>query len=67
VKVFTMEPQAVVWDLPRTLVRAQSNLVGMRNAAEFTKSVADEAPEERAALSSSSSMLKPVGTPRHCR
>lgn len=44
--VFTMDPQVVVWDLARTLVRGQSDLVEMRRAADHARSVADRAPEQ---------------------
>jgi hypothetical protein len=44
--IFTMDPQTVVWDLARTLVRGQSDLVEMRRAADHARSVANRAPKE---------------------
>jgi hypothetical protein len=44
--VFTMDPQAVLRDLARTLVRSQSDLVDMRRTADYAQSVADQLPDE---------------------
>jgi len=41
-----MDPQAVVWDLARTLVRGQSDLAQMRRAADYARSVGDRATDE---------------------
>ncbi|BBZ15099.1 hypothetical protein [Mycobacterium branderi] len=44
--VFFMNPQEVVWELARTLIRGQQTLATMRRTVESAKKVAAAAPAE---------------------